>query len=179
MKTRTIALTALLTSIATATLVLAVIVFGPGGVWPSGPVPAQAAGTPQVLSLSGADFQPGGDGADYTNFWGPLVSNNAAWYAAPVHLPQGAQVNKVAAYGLDNGGTAHSLIMYRHNLGVISSVEMASITSYNSFANPNKIMDTSIASPTIDNSQAAYYIMVYMTGADQLNLRGVKINYLY
>jgi hypothetical protein len=69
--------------------------------------------------------------------------------------------------------------MYRHNLGVNSSVEMASITSYNSPANPNKIMDTTMASPAIDNTQAAYYIMVYMTGADQLSLRGVKINYLY
>jgi hypothetical protein len=97
MKTRMIALTALLTSIATATLVLTVITVGTSGGWSSGPTSAMAAGTAQVLSLSGADFQPGGDGADYSNFWGPLVSNNANFYVAPVHLPQGAVITKVSA----------------------------------------------------------------------------------
>ena len=137
-------------------------------------------GAARVLVLGTSDFQPYADGAGVTFVNDPgsgVISNLTAnlCFIAPVHLPDGATVTKMVAYGLDVSASLNfSQSLIGGPVGGGSGVLMASTVSAGS---PGSVVleDTTIQSAVIDAKNSVYTVRVCLDV--KLAASGAKLEY--
>lgn len=146
-----------------------------------GPVP----GGPGFVILNAFDFKPYSQTTGYL-YSGTLLYNPGPDglnnYMAPVHLPQGATINQVVAYYLDNDSTeGQDLVirLYLCNDFGMGADSMAEIEVPG--AEPGIIFNITpiITYPVIDNSRYSYAVQVTLPVSDWVALSAVRIDYTY
>jgi hypothetical protein len=154
------------------------LVNGPQG---GGPVP----GGPGFVVLNSFDFKPYSQIASY-QYAGTLLWNlgDYSYYIAPVHLPQGATINQVVAYYIDNDGVIGKDIeidMLLLNDFTTSGDVMAAISSEGLPISSliNYAVTSSIFYPVVDNSRYSYLVQVGMPNSANVALSAVRIDYTY
>ena len=143
-------------------------------------VPSIAYTSPRThtYSLSSEAFVPGSN-VDYFNTYGTggaYINSGSGALVAPVNLPDGAVVTMFTAYFYDGSNSDMSVALQRQ--GWASSYSsMASVSSSGTPGYYNA-SDTTIFSPTIDNTQYGYLIYAYTAAWDaNLKIKGVVIQY--
>jgi hypothetical protein len=142
------------------------------------------AGGPGFVSLNGLEFKPFDPTSTYT-YSGVSLQNTsayAAWFMAPVHLPQGATVNQMVVYYLDNdAGAGMDIEADLVYVPLINSygTGMGSVTSSGAVAGTTYNVTSAISSPVVDNSTNSYIIQVYLPPSSQIRLMAVRIDYGY
>jgi hypothetical protein len=154
------------------------VVNNPGG---GGPVP----GGPGFVILNAFDFKPYMQTAGYL-YSGTLLYNPGPgsfdFYIAPVHLPQGATINQVVAYYLDNDvseGKEIDLYLFQCNDFDTSAAAMAHIASSGAILGITYAVTSVINYPVIDNSRYSYAVQVTLPISDGVGLSAVRIDYTY
>jgi hypothetical protein len=145
-----------------------------------GPVP----GGPGYVILNGFDFKPLDQAAGY-HYSGSLLQNSGtgyAYYLAPVHLPQGATINQVVAYYLDNdSGTSLDVevkLLQTYDFSN-SGVFIATVVSSGAILGITYNVTSSITTPLVDNATYSYAVQVGMANSASLGLQAVRIDYNY
>lgn len=145
-----------------------------------GPVP----GGPGFVILNGFDFMPYYQTSNYV-FSGTLLINNGtmlAFYIAPLHLPQGATINQMVAYYLDQDageGIDISIDLLRCDVFLNGCDTIAEIVSIGTTAGFTYAIDPSIDYPIVDNSMYSYAVQVEMPASMAIGINAVRIDYTY
>jgi hypothetical protein len=149
---------------------------GPEG---GGPVP----GGPGFVILSGFDFKPFYQTSNYS-YTNALLQNPGSGmgiYIAPVHLPQGATVNQMVVYYLDNDGSNNLQVELRQCNNMTSlCAYMATIYSSGPPLVGNTYTVTSeIDYAVVDNAIFSYMVNIYLPNSGLMGLSAVRIDYTY
>ncbi len=99
--------------------------------------------------------------------------------SAPVYLPDGATVTRVDIWYIDDSVQDMTFRLRRSSHTSISNSDLAAILPSGSVAGIRTAFDTSISTPTINNSAFSYYFRVFSsnwTGSD-MGIRAVLITY--
>jgi hypothetical protein len=142
------------------------------------------------VSIPAAAFTTYEDGYDYRNdarylhhFQDPLGGNAHGWYLAPVQIPHGARVTRLAFYWNDQGASGDGIARLQRTNLVGNFDEMAALASDGELVSGTygKTITTSISNPVIDNRYHAYWVIwdlpVTILGGD--GGCGMIINYSF
>jgi hypothetical protein len=133
------------------------------------------------FSIPAAAFTSFEDGYDYLNdarylrhYHDPLGGDNRGWYLAPVQIPQGAQLTRVAFYWNDNNATYYGIARLQRTNMVGNFEELATLTSDGELVSESfgKTVTSSIISPIIDNRYYAYWVVWDLPIDTQGDVRG-------
>jgi hypothetical protein len=145
-----------------------------------GPVP----GGPGHVILNAFDFKPFIPATSYL-YTGTLLQNvgsGSANFLAPVHLPQGATINQVVAYYIDNdAGASKDILVYLLSCNdmATSAGIMASLKSSGSLAGVTFGVTSAITTPIVDNAIFSYAVQVNLPNSGLIGLTAVRIDYSY
>lgn len=155
--------------------------------------PTVVPGGPGYLMLTASDFQPDSDQDQFFRYFGkngiePASGSPGIGISAPVHLPQGAQINKVTVWYYDNNPNEAPLIdFYRgitDTLDLIGPLSGALPTA--TFAGGHDVRSVTVSgsAAVVDNSRYAYMIIVSLsrdtTNVNQTQrLSAVRVDYTY
>jgi hypothetical protein len=142
------------------------------------------------VSIPAAAFNAYEDGYDYQNdarylshFHDPLAGNNRGWYLAPVQIPDGARVTRLAFYWYDQSASYYGIARLQRTDLVGNYEELASLTSDGElvFGFYGKTVTTSIANPIIDNRNHAYWVIwdLPVTALGDVRGCGMIVNYSF
>jgi len=145
--------------------------------------PIDVPGGPGHLMLTAYDFQPRSMDSDWRYFNGRELYNpgvTTGYYYAPVHLPDGATINKVVLYYFDNDETNLQLSLFRLEAGGTTVASLAAITPTGDPGYSHDF-DTSISDAYIDlaNYPYALGLVIPAGGGDLLTVLQVRIDYEY
>jgi hypothetical protein len=133
------------------------------------------------FAVGGEDFVPWGN-VDYWNSGGcggAYVSASGAYaLVAPLHLPHGASVTRFQVFFYDTSSSDIHVTLYGQYLTGCGFFPLADLTSSGT-AGYYSLTDTTISSPTIDNTAYTYHVKAYSSAWDGSNLRikGAVITY--
>ncbi len=141
--------------------------------------------TLQQLVIPTAAFTPYEDSLVYINSGDSLIhlpSPEQGIYVAPVHLPHGATIARLASRWITRDGIGHATLYRRQYTSGISN-EMAAVTSESYTSGIKEFVDDTVNYSVVDNQQFAYWIVVMLSpnGVVPLphgaNLYGVVLDY--
>jgi hypothetical protein len=139
----------------------------------------QATGSLHTLSIPTAAFSPEYPGIAYLNVGSSLsLGIGDGSFVAPVYLPQGAKAVRLVAFAFDNNSAySVSVYLYRAVQNQSFGQLMAQVSTANS-AYVQKLVDTTITHPSVNNDSYSYYAVVRIVGPS-VTLSTVKIIYYY
>jgi len=121
----------------------------------------------KVWSCPGIAFRAIDGGLNSMDYGNAYVETTGDWLAAPVYLPNGAEVIGVVVYGVDTG-EEWQLVRKQ-----TSAVNVTTVMATAAFSTE----DTSITSAIIDNSTYSYYLMCTSDLDDSDIIYGARIRY--
>lgn len=115
---------------------------------------------------------------DYSNYTcGAYLDSGNNSLVAPVHLPQGAEIQEFKVFFNDTSVQDMTVILERQILTGCSSVMLSFVISDGTHGY-YYINDTTISSPIVDNSQYSYLVTANSSNWDSnLRIKGVVITY--
>jgi len=140
-------------------------------------------GGPGFVILNSFDFKPFLESSSYlyTNTLLQYSGPDSAWYIAPVHLPQGATINQMVAYYLDNDDVYNiELNLFQCDLFSPSYPNlMASIHTSDATTGITYAVTPYISYLVINNSMYSYAVQVLLSNSLDIGLTAVRVDYTY
>lgn len=121
--------------------------------------------TSRTYSISHIEFQSASHAYGYSKaplFIQGTVVGQFVIFLAPVHLPNGANIDQFDAYVFDNAGGAGlnlTMILVRNALDGSSQDSLATLVTTGSSASQQTVTETTILNPTVDNDTYSYFIL--------------------
>ena len=143
---------------------------------------------PGHVVLNAFDFKPyfPNTAYEYSSGYGAdmliNLSGDSASFIAPVHLPQGATINQVVAYYMDND--SGDLQNIEVDLFVLDDFD--TIMPFMAFLTPNGATEgityaatSAISDPLVDNTSHSYAAQVELPSSHSVGFMAMRIDYSY
>lgn len=144
----------------------------------------QVDGGPGYIVLNAFDFVPS-DWLLPPAFDGTLLYNPSpalySYFMAPAHLPNGAVINKMVVYYLDNANPNIDLQVWLKYCPLAMDECVTVIYGVSAHADPSyRIMEASPGiATTVDLQSNSYLVQIYLPPGTTVGITGIRIDYSY